>query len=524
MLIQLGDSFASGEGAGWRGNTSVGSGDRQGTDEAARFDSLTGKWTYRPETHVYEPNTYRESDGWWGANPCHRARHAPITYAKGAADRVVNLACSGAQSKHIWSANAGGVEQHSGLKTQLDQLRDAIFPTDDVAMVAITVGGNDISIPAYDKPGFGELVIQCMAAYVHTYFQDGYGEQWCKDEIESGAGNAISDVFYNTLKTIDQVQGALAAEGQPVGSYKLLLTGYPSITPTKWAEWSSASETGHWSDRCPVRRFDSTYINNHVVSRLNDAIQAAAEERGVGFVNMEDVFKGHRLCETDTHRGSLPAQEPQYAEWVRYLDIDVNSVNPVFEGARAKLFGSDPDEKRSKALGSQRSIAESFHPNTWGQKALGTCMKTYYNNDPINSLQRCFIGGVGPYEIPDTMVTSAIAPKTTVTDNPSGSVSIGAPLVRTLTVPANVEAGHYFQWLPNLSHQRKGQLRIEITAPNGSVIRLKDYSANDTGAWANGPWTRNYTEDPSGTWTLRIWDSDLSSYNGSLDSWSLKLF
>lgn len=523
VFIQLGDSFASGEGGGWKGNSASGAGNRDETDVAARYDSATGKWTYRPQTYVYQSDTYREWNGWWGSNPCHRAYFAPISYAKGYGDRVLNLACSGAQTKNVWQPSAGGVEQHSGLKTQLEQLKDAISPSDDVAMVAIGIGGNDVNIPEFGKPGFGEIVMQCIKAYVHTYYQDGYGEQWCKDKIEPGVGDAVSSVFYNLLKTIDQVHSTMAAEGHPVGSYKVVLTGYPSITPTEWSDWRSPSETGHWSDRCPIRRFDSSYINNHVITRLNDVVQAAAEERGVGFINMEKAFAGHRLCEKDNVRSTSAARFPHMAEWVRYLDID-DATNPVYHGAMDMLFGSAPDEKKSKDMGSQRSITESFHPNQWGQKALGNCLRTYYRDDVTNSLQRCFIGGVGPNETPDNMVTSTIAAKFKVTDDPAGQVAIGHPTTRTVTVPASVGPGHYFQWLPDISHPRKGQLRIEVTAPDGTVFRLRDYNLSDTGAFVNGPFTRNYTADPSGTWTLRIWDYDLSTHNGQLDSWTLRLF
>lgn len=527
VFIQLGDSFASGEGAGWRGNSSSSQsaqqGNREGTDMAAAFDGT--KWTYHPETTVYQAETYRELDHWWGDNPCHRSLQPPILHARDTSSaRVLNLACSGARSKHIWPYRAGGVDQHSGVAPQLEQLKAAISSADDVAMVAIGVGGNDIKIPAYDKEGFGKLVVECMTAYAHTYFQDGYGARSCRETIEAGAGNAISDIFYNQLKTIDLVRSTLAAEGHPVGSYKLVLTGYPTITPTEWGDWSDISEAGQWSSKCPIRRADSGHINLHVVSRLNDVIQAAAEQRGVGFINMEEVFDGHRLCEEGTNRGSYGSSHPESAEWVRFLDINVRTVNPIWEGLKGKLFGSSPDEQRSKDLDSERSIAESFHPNAFGQKALGNCLKSYFNDAPDNSSQRCFVGGEGPFDTPDYMTTSPLAAQPQFIDDPVGSSQIGTPLTRSVIVPDSVKAGHYIQWLPQISHPRKGQLRVELTAPNGEVHRLSDYDFSDTGAWANGTHTRNFTADPSGLWTLRVWDGYLTTHNGSLDKWSLKFF
>ena len=39
----------------------------------------------------------------------------------------------------------------------------------------------------------------------------------------------------------------------------------------------------------------------------------------------------------------------------------------------------------------------------------------------------------------------------------------------------------------------------------------------------NGTFTRTYTADPSGTWTLKIWDADMQTHNGTLYKWSLRL-
>ncbi|MFJ8589672.1 proprotein convertase P-domain-containing protein [Streptomyces sp. NPDC093595] len=521
MFIQLGDSFGVGEGAGWKGNTNQSAGDRLGTDVAARYHSDLPGWTYHPETYVYQSNTYRELDGHWGTNPCHRAYQSPISYVKGWGDQVLNLACSGAQSKHIWPASAGGVEQHPGLKTQLDQLKDAVSASSDVAMVAVSVGGNDIDIPAFDKPGFGELVVKCIESFVHTHYPDGFDPQYCNDEIAAGVGDAVSDVFYNQLKTIDLVRQTLAAEGHPIGSYKLVLTGYPSITPTDESDWFGAEGDG-WANHCPIRKADSRYINTHVVSRLNDVIQAAAEEKGVGFINMEEAFDGHRLCEAGTVR-TASAAHPESAEWVRFLDVD-DTINPLWEGIKSLLFGDSPDEWKSQQLRSQRSIAESFHPNSYGQKALGYCLRTYYNDDLDNSLQRCHIAGTGSSSTPDNMVTSTRAALYKATDDPADSVTIGYPLTRTLTVPSSVPAGHYFQWLPKITHPSKGQLKITLQAPDGTTFMLRDFNFEDTGDFGNGTHTSNYTGDPSGTWTLRIWDGISSHDEGTLDKWSLKLF
>ncbi|WP_165949182.1 proprotein convertase P-domain-containing protein [Kribbella turkmenica] len=520
-IIQLGDSFASGEGGGWMGNSKSSTGSRHGTDLAAF--QLAGGWSYAPEEKVYEPSTYREQNGHWGQNPCHRGREAPITWVKRAypsVSKVVNVACSGAKNKNIWMPANGGQEQHPGMKTQLHELMSRISPNDDVKLVSISVGGNDINVG--DSAGFGNLVEQCAIAWANAYLNPKPKDVFCKDAFESEIGPAVSNVFYEQLRTIDLVRQTLAAEGQPVGSYRLVLMGYPSITPAAFSDWAPITEISHMEERCPVRRFDSGWIHSHLIKRLNDVIQAATEERGVGFIDPTDAFDGHRLCESGTVRLPGYHQQARYAEWVRYLDADYPSWSSV--GKYLINGGGTGDEALSVLLNSQRSLAESLHPNYWGQRALGNCLREYFKEasetgPPIR--RSCFVGGVGDFDHPDYMALKDLPAHSKFTD--TVNATIGNPITRTITVPTGVTAGHYFQWLPDISHPRKGQLRIHIIAPDGTLFAMRDFNPGDTGAFGNGTSTRDYTGDPSGKWTLKIWDND-PTYNGTMHGWSLKLF
>jgi hypothetical protein len=522
-VIQIGDSFASGEGAGWKGNSGERSGNREGTDDAAKR-LADGSFDYWPVPHVYETGTFRARPSDPG-NTCHRGKYAPITWVRAEApevSKVINVACSGAQAKHVWPVAGGGQGQHSGVAPQLTQIDQLISPSDDVELVSVSIGGNDLNLGS--KPGFGQLVKDCVRAYLDTYVLPGYDAKWCKDAYESTAGDAVSDVYYNLSKTVDLVRQTLSANGQPPGTYKLVLNGYPSITPSAWDDWSPMTELSHDDYRCPVRRFDSSWINRHLVTRLNDIIQSVAEDKGTGFIDLRDAFDGHRLCESGTSRGSIAGSQPQKAEWVRYLDADFSDSNLVAHLVLS-LLGFTSDEESSAILGSQRSIAESFHPNYYGQRALGHCLHVYYASVAANSLHRCFVGGVGPYDHPDFMTLGPLAAKSKVNQELSPDLPIGNPLTRSLTVPAAVPAGHYIQPQFDITHARKGQLKVTLTSPQGEVFLLKNYNSGDTGAWGNGGrFTRNHLADPSGTWILRIWDNDPGSYQGTLNRWDLKTF
>lgn len=83
-------------------------------------------------------------------NRCHRS---PRTYGAGVFDddRLI-LACSGATTEHIrGSQQTGDPGARTGLRPQLDQLRDVV---EETAAVALTIGGNDV--------GFADVIIDCL--------------------------------------------------------------------------------------------------------------------------------------------------------------------------------------------------------------------------------------------------------------------------------------------------------------------------------------------------------------------------
>ncbi|BCB77808.1 hypothetical protein Pflav_042180 [Phytohabitans flavus] len=288
-IIQLGDSYSSGEGGGWQGNSENSGGNRDGTDQA-RTQTSSG-WVFNPD-RVYEPGTW--------ANECHRSKTAPITSVRqnaGNVDKMISVACSGAKSQNIWPAAAGGVAQHPGVAPQLTQLDSLISSADDVELVVIGIGGND--------SGFGGVALRCLIDWAKTHGPLPYDAQHCKDEVAATAGDDISDAYYNTAKTIDQVRQTLSANGQPASTYRIVLTGYPAILPTALDDWIAGEGAG-FDRNCPVRKADSQWINQHFVTRLNDVTRSIAEDKGVGFIDLRDAFGGHRLCEAGTVRGRRP--------------------------------------------------------------------------------------------------------------------------------------------------------------------------------------------------------------------------
>ncbi|HEY2479441.1 MAG TPA: hypothetical protein VGI17_12020, partial [Solirubrobacterales bacterium] len=146
-IVSMGDSFISGEGGRWLGNGSEPFGTRSGTDRAAYGCGALGC--------EYDPDrVYGASE----ANDCHRSDVAPIESAPIDVDEKVNLACSGAKARDLWPGDEGGTA-HFGEPPEADQLAVAAR-RDDVLMVVVTVGANDI--------GFGELVADCALDWARS--------------------------------------------------------------------------------------------------------------------------------------------------------------------------------------------------------------------------------------------------------------------------------------------------------------------------------------------------------------------
>jgi subtilisin-like proprotein convertase family protein len=70
-------------------------------------------------------------------------------------------------------------------------------------------------------------------------------------------------------------------------------------------------------------------------------------------------------------------------------------------------------------------------------------------------------------------------------------------------------------------HARKGDLVVELIAPNGSVKRLKAASSRDKAKNLHATYTVNVSSRlKNGTWKLRVRDS-YKGNTGYLDSWTL---
>lgn len=320
-IVSMGDSFISGEGGRWLGNGSEPFGTRSGTDRAAFGCGALGC--------EYDPSRiYGASE----ANDCHRSDVAPIESVPIAVDEKVNLACSGAKARDLWPATEGG-SAHFGEPPEADQLA-TVATRDDVRMVVITVGANDV--------GFGELVVECALDWARSPEDE---QSTCHREAEAHIQGALPRATRWITAALHGVRRVMRAAGYRRSDYRLVALGYASPFPEgRWFRypedgWSRLSEGG-----CPVWNADADWSADRATVDLAGALRSAARATGAEYLDLAHAFDGHQLCDRRSQRVGPAGPSPLTAEWFRRLSF------------------------------TQGSTRESLHPNAYGQRVMGTCL------------------------------------------------------------------------------------------------------------------------------------------------------
>jgi hypothetical protein len=265
---------------------------------------------------------------------------APIRSAPVAVEEEVNLACSGARLADVWPAAMGG-RWHFGEPPQTDQLA-AVARRDDVRMVVLTVGANDV--------GFGELVAGCALDWARSSEDD---PVLCRHDAQAGVDAALPAMERGLAKALHGVRAAMAAAGYRRSGYRLVTMGYAS--PFPGGHWIRYPEDG-WSrlnqGGCPVWDADADWSVGAGIGSIVAAMHRAATAVGSEFLDLRQALDGHQLCDRRSRRVGPEGPSPESAEWVRRLAFV------------------------------QGSSRESLHPNAYGQRAIGTCIGLLYASRP----------------------------------------------------------------------------------------------------------------------------------------------
>jgi lysophospholipase L1-like esterase len=353
-VVTLGDSYISGEAGRWEGNSQDPSPGNSGTDRACLPAGS-------PVCRVDQSRVYV---GGTDANGCHRSDVAPLLSADLPGAERVNLACSGAKTGGIFRASSGGTATH-GEAPQADQLLP-VAREKDVRLILMSVGGNDL--------GFASIVTACFEAYLA---KTGSCKPSQQQRIDEGLAKATADVE----KAIDEVRAVMAGAGYGTADYRLVLQTYPSVVP-RAAEARFAEADQRRADGCPFYDADLDWARDSAARQIGAMVRRAAEARGTEVLEIGDLFQGHEFCST-TSRQSTPAARPDEAEaeWGRFLG--------------PSSIGQGGGETQ-----------ELFHPNAFGQRAMGACLTWLYAERAPGTFACSGTAGVAPAGVSFARVSS----------------------------------------------------------------------------------------------------------------------
>ncbi|MFD7659595.1 GDSL-type esterase/lipase family protein, partial [Actinosynnema sp. NPDC059797] len=316
-------SYISGEAGRWRGNALNDDGTKWGTDLATTCEG--GSCTTDPRRVYGDTHT--------STNMCHRSTSAEIAGAAIPGATAINLACSGATTRDVRQGDAARNQPN-----QLDLLRAAVRDY-RVELVVLSVGGNDL--------GFGDIIADCVKGYLTPF-----GPYRCRPNWEAKVADYFDRFRADVGATVRAIKEVVNA-AQGAGTYRFVLQSYPSPLP-RAADFRIAESGPRFAEGgCPVWDSDADWARDELVPAIATQLRTVADERNVRFLDLQRAFDGREVCakasrqatRADTAADPVPGTE---SEWVRWVVSGYTS---------------------------QGDLQESMHPNFYGQRALGTCLR-----------------------------------------------------------------------------------------------------------------------------------------------------
>jgi len=341
-VVSLGDSYISGEGGRWAGNSNKAGDGWSHTDRA--HDPVTGR---SDPQRVYGASF---------DNGCNRSDVSEVQSVTLDVRRL-NLACSGATAAAVRLLENGGVP-FKGEPSQAGQLQEAATGQ-PVRAVVVSIGGNDL--------GFSDIIASCV-----TRFLKPVGGSPCAPSAAEQVKKRLPDVRQAAVNALADVKTALGRAGHPAGSYRLVLQSYPSPLPDAARMRYTGEKYNRFTDGgCPFFDRDLTWAHDELVPQMSAVLAEAAQDGGAEFLDLSRSFEGREVCSTTTRQADLvhpPTGET--SEWMRFVTTGV----------------------------SQGQRQESLHPNSFGQQALGTCL-TLQLQRPADDNRCTNTAGKGPADM-----------------------------------------------------------------------------------------------------------------------------
>ena len=336
-VVSVGDSYISGEGGRWAGNSNVSSAYTDALGSTAYYDNAT--------------NTGEV------ISRCHRSKAAEITIGAGISS--LNLACSGAKTATYTSGGdfKPGLDFYNGAggKGQALMLQE-FAATHNVTMIQLSIGGNDFN--------FAGIIQQCVQDFL---LSSSWWPDYCNDDSSVTTNFTTANVAAKTTaitNAIGNVKTAMANAGYTTAQYTIVTQTYPSPLPNgSGIRYSQSGFSRQNTGGCGFWNNDANWANSTALTKINDTVKNAANASGpnVKIMDISSAFNGRRLCENTVglleEKGLTTWNTPgavDNTEWIEQIRTVSTVFGPYF-------------------------VQESFHPNYWGEKALRNCVRQAYN-------------------------------------------------------------------------------------------------------------------------------------------------
>jgi hypothetical protein len=287
----------------------------------------------------YVPGTHQ--DGNW----CDRSFDQAVFRTGIASDEQYNLACSGAEPRHLvygsgasqWNELNQG--EHLAIKARNTHIR----------LLWVVIGANgDGTIQ------FGPVATDCAVARVF-FLGPCYGtytDEWTV---------RVEGSRMQVEQALASIRQTMTAAGYLASDYELVFMSYAG--PVSPDVEDNPDFPGWYSGGCLFYLHDAAFARNKAVPLFEAALRAAATHAGVRYLDASRLFHGHEVCTDNT--------------WARGLFIEVGIWN-------------------------SNAARQSFHPNARGHGAFASCMTDFWNSglpaatcvDPASTGGTVLIGGL----------------------------------------------------------------------------------------------------------------------------------
>jgi hypothetical protein len=339
-VVTLGDSYISGEGGRWAGNTNESS-----------------SWVDALGSSAYDDNATKTAELIPG---CHRSASAEV-YIGGGIDGE-NLACSGAKTYSFTNEeeqfkpgidfyDSGG---HEGQALMLEHFAKA----HNVKLVGVTIGGNNYN--------FASIVQDCIEDFLLT---PEWWPSYCSEEssvTKNFTSSNVKTVTGEIKKAFENVATAMKDAGYGSSQYTILAQDYPSPIPNgSEFRYEQKGYTRQDVGGCGFWNQDANYANSTMLPTIDSSVFKGAEEAGL--TNLKEMqissaFNGRRLCE----KGVGLLEEEGLKSW---KETEAVNKSEWFNQVRTISTIEGPYE-----------LQEDLHPDYWAQMALRNCLTQAYDS------------------------------------------------------------------------------------------------------------------------------------------------